>query len=99
MPGAFQKPNGALGVPPWAACCAVGVGTAGAGGAIEGRARGSGTTGGEASEPVASQATTLEDFICATSRHLKILGQHRPQHAGERCSFVSNRGAARIDSA
>ena len=23
IPGAFQKPNGALSVPPWAACCAV----------------------------------------------------------------------------
>ena len=35
-------------------------------------------------DTVCLAATKLKDFICAASRHLKILSQHRPQRAAER---------------
>jgi len=37
-----------------------------------------------APKEVCLAATKLKDFICAASRHLKILSQHRPQRAAER---------------
>ena len=49
-------------------------------------------------DTVCLAATKLKDFICAASRHLKILSQHRPQRAAERSVVCakSRAGSARL---